>query len=138
MKPANRVKGIGFLRSVALAFTNTFSEDEFGRSTNATQLRRRDGFSWGSSLANIHPVHDDTFVDYHNGARTPLRFLSRPLMPPTIRQSDGKHHKSTTIAEVKEIQGRAQLMPSQDGREEVDDDALQWATMNVLAPATSA
>ena len=48
-------------------------------------------------------------------------------MPPSIQRSNAKHYKSDTVTEIKEYEGRAHLMPSQDGWEEVADYALSWA-----------
>jgi hypothetical protein len=49
-------------------------------------------------------------------------------MPPSVQRSNAKHYKApNTITEVKEYEGRAHLMPSQEGWEEVADDALAWA-----------
>jgi hypothetical protein len=45
-----------------------------------------------------------------------------------------KHYKAEgTITEVKEYEGRAHLMPSQEGWEEVADYALAWAVEHAVA-----
>ena len=56
-------------------------------------------------------------------------------MPPKIQQSNAKHYKSNTVTEVKEYQGRAHLLPSQEGWEEVADYALDWAMKHARMPA---
>jgi hypothetical protein len=48
-------------------------------------------------------------------------------MPPKVQRSNAKHYKSDTITEVQEYAGRAHLLPSQEGWEEVADYALSWA-----------
>jgi hypothetical protein len=48
-------------------------------------------------------------------------------MPPSVQRSNAKHYKSDTITEVVEFEGRAHLMPAQEGWEEVADYALTWA-----------
>jgi hypothetical protein len=48
-------------------------------------------------------------------------------MPPSVQRSNAKHYKSNTITELKEYEGRAHLLPAQDGWEEVADYALEWA-----------
>ena len=48
-------------------------------------------------------------------------------MPPKVQRSNAKHYKSNTVTELKEFEGRAHLMPSQDGWQEVADYALAWA-----------
>jgi hypothetical protein len=50
-------------------------------------------------------------------------------MPPSVERSNAKHHKSDTVTEVKEYEGRAHLLPAQDGWEEVADYALEWALL---------
>ena len=95
---------------------------------------------WASALANIHPGPDDTHVDYKNPNRAPLLFISGSedhLMPPSIQRSNAKHYKAEgTITEVKEYEGRAHLMPAQEGWEEIADYALDWAIEHAKAPAT--
>ena len=56
-------------------------------------------------------------------------------MPPKIQQSNAKHYKSDTITEVKEYEGRAHLLPAQEGWEEVADYALDWALEHAAASA---
>ena len=91
-------------------------------------------------LANIHPGHADTYVDYKNPNRAPLLFISGSedhLMPPSIQRSNAKHYKAEgTITEIVEYEGRAHLMPSQEGWEEIADYALDWAVEHAKAPAT--
>ena len=91
---------------------------------------------WGSALANIHPGKDDTYVDYHNDDRAPLLFIAGSedhLMPPKIQRSNAKHYNSNTITEVKEYEGRAHLLPAQEGWEEVADYALEWAEAHAVS-----
>ena len=91
---------------------------------------------WGSSLANLLPGHQDTWVDYNNDNRAPLLFISGGedhLMPPSVQRSNAKHYKSNTITEVKEYDGKSHLMPSQEGWEEVADYALNWALDHATA-----
>lgn len=87
---------------------------------------------WGSALANIHPRHADTHVNYHNAERAPLLlFISGEndhLMPPKVQASNAKHYKAAgTVTEVVEFPGRSHLLPAQEGWEEVADHALAWA-----------
>ena len=49
------------------------------------------------------------------------------LMPPSIQRSNAKHYKSATVTEIKEYEGKAHLMPAQEGWEQIADDALAWA-----------
>ena len=93
------------------AFTNTFSDEESQRLYERYHIPASGHIFWGSVLANIHPGHDDTWVDYHNEARAPLLFISGDedhLMPPKIQQSNAKHYKAPgTITEIKEFAGPA-------------------------------
>jgi pimeloyl-ACP methyl ester carboxylesterase len=130
--PANRHKAVGFtLEQWRYAFTNTFSDEESRRLYERYHIPASGRVFWGSALANIHPGHDDTYVNYKNPDRAPLLFISGSedhLMPPKIQRSNAKHYKAEgTITEVKEFKGRAHLMTAQEGWEEIADYALTWA-----------
>lgn len=89
-------------------------------------------------LANLQPGHQAAWVDYGNDDRAPLLFISGSedhLMPPKVQRSNAKHYKSSTVTEVEEFEGRAHLLPAQDGREEVADNALAWHATH--APVSS-
>ena len=134
--PANRHKAVGFtFEQWQYAFTNTFSEEESRRLYERYHIPASGHVFWGSALANIHPGHDDTYVNYKNDDRAPLLFLAGGedhLMPPAIQRSNAKHYKSDTITEYKEYVGRAHLLPSLDGWEEVADYALDWAERHAV------
>jgi pimeloyl-ACP methyl ester carboxylesterase len=86
-------------------------------------------------LANFQPGHQASWVDYHNDERAPLLFISGSedkLMPPKVQQSNARHYKSDTLTEVKEYEGRAHLLPAQEGWEEVADYALEWAVAHAV------
>ena len=129
--PANRHKAVGFtFEQWQYAFTNTFPEDEARRLYERYHIPASGNVFWGSVLANIHPGKDATYVNYANDDRAPLLFISGGedhLMPPKVQRSNAKHYTSNTVTELKEFEGRAHLMPSQDGWEEVADYALTWA-----------
>jgi pimeloyl-ACP methyl ester carboxylesterase len=129
--PANRHKAVGFtFEQWRYAFTNTFTEEEARRLYERYHIPASGNVFWGSVLANIHPGKDATYVDYRNDDRAPLLFLSGSednLMPPSVQRSNAKHYKSNTVTEVKEFEGRAHLMPAQEGWEEIADYALAWA-----------
>ncbi len=140
--PANRHKAVGFTpEQWHYVFTNTFSEEDSLALYERYHIPASGRVFWGSALANIHPGHDDTYVNYNNDARAPLLFIAGSedhLMPPTLQRSNAKHYKSDTLTEVKEFEGRAHLMPAQDDWEEVADYALDWAVKNAMAHASSA
>ena len=132
--PANRHRAVGFtLEQWKYAFTNTFSDEESLRLYERYHIPASGNIFWGSVLANIHPGHDATWVDYHNEARPPLLFISGDadhLMPPKIQRSNAKHYKAPgTVTEIKEFAG-PHLLPSSPGWEQVADYALDWALRN--------
>jgi pimeloyl-ACP methyl ester carboxylesterase len=128
--PANRHKAVGFtFEQWHYAFTNTFPEDESRALYERYHIPASGQIFWGSALANIHPGHDDNYVNYDNADRAPLLFISGSedhLMPPSIQQSNAKHYRTDLITEVKEFEG-PHLLPAWRNWEEVADYALAWA-----------
>jgi pimeloyl-ACP methyl ester carboxylesterase len=111
------------------AFTNTFPEDESRALYERYHIPASGQIFWGSALANIHPGHDDNYVNYDNADRAPLLFISGSedhLMPPSIQQSNAKHYRSDLITEVREFEG-PHLLPAWRNWEEVAGYALAWA-----------
>ncbi len=129
--PANHHKAVGFTyEQWHYAFTNTFTEDESRRLYERYAIPASGRILWNSVLANFEPGPQDIWVDYHNDARAPLLFISGSedhLMPPSVQRSNAKHYKSDTVTEVTEYEGRAHLLPSQEGWQEIADYALDWA-----------
>jgi pimeloyl-ACP methyl ester carboxylesterase len=132
--PANRHKAVGFTHEQwRYAFTNTFTEEESRRLYERYAIPASGRILFNSVLANFEPGPQETWVDYGNDDRAPLLFIAGSedhLMPPKVQRSNAKHYKSATITEVREFEGRAHLLPSQDGWEEVADYALDWALAN--------
>jgi pimeloyl-ACP methyl ester carboxylesterase len=85
--PANRHKAVGFTpEQWHYAFTNTFSEEESLALYERYHIPASGRVFWGSALANIHPGHDDPWVNYHNPDR-PLLFISGVedhVFPPSV------------------------------------------------------
>jgi pimeloyl-ACP methyl ester carboxylesterase len=139
--PANRHRAVGFTpKQWHYVFTNTFSEDESQALYERYHVPASGAILWGIVLANLEPGHQATWVDYKNDNRAPLLFISGGedhLMPPSVQRSNAKHYKSNTITEVKEYEGRAHLLPAQEGWEEVADYALEWALANATQPAVT-
>ena len=137
--PANRHRAVGFTpKQWHYVFTNTFSEDESQALYERYHVPASGAILWGIVLANLEPGHQATWVDYKNDSRAPLLFISGGedhLMQPSVQRSNAKHYKSNTITEVKEYEGRAHLLPAQEGWEEVADYALDWALANATHPA---
>ncbi len=140
--PANRHRAVGLTHEQwHYAFTNTFSEDESRALYERYAVPASGGILWGIVLANFQPGHQAAWVDYRNDDRAPLLFISGGedhLMPPSVQRSNAKHYKSDTITEVKEYEGRAHLLPAQEGWEEVADDALEWALSHATGSRTEA
>ena len=136
--PANRHRAVGFTpKQWHYVFTNTFSEDESQALYERYHVPASGAILWGIFLANLEPGHQATWVDYKNDDRAPLLFISGGedhLMPPSVQRSNAKHYKSNTITEVKEYEGRAHLLPAQEGWEEVADYALEWALAHATHP----
>jgi pimeloyl-ACP methyl ester carboxylesterase len=139
--PANRHRAVGFTyEHWRYTFTNTFSEEESRRLYERYHIPASGAVFWGSALANIHPGKDDTYVNYKNDDRAPLLFISGGedhLMPPKVQRSNAKHYKSDTVTEVKEYEGKAHLLPAQEGWEEIADYALDWALSHAAAPSSA-
>ena len=139
--PANRHRAVGFTpKQWHYVFANTFSEDESQALYERYHVPASGAILWGIVLANLEPGHQATWVDYKNDSRAPLLFISGGedhLMPPSVQRSNAKHYKSNTITEVKEYEGRAHLLPAQEGWEEIADYALDWALANATQPTAT-
>ena len=136
--PANRHKAIGLSEDEwRYAFTNTFTEEESRRLYERYHVPASGRILWGGVLANFQPGHQDTWVDYRNADRVPLLFVSGSedhIMPPSVQRSNAKHYKAEgTITEVKEYDGKAHLLPAQEGWQEIADEVLAWAEEHAKA-----
>jgi pimeloyl-ACP methyl ester carboxylesterase len=138
--PANRHRAVGLTPDQwHYTFTNTFSEERSRELYERYHVPASGRVFWGSALANIHPGHDDTYVDYDNDDRAPLLFISGTedhLMPPKIQRSNAKHYKSNTVTEVQEFEG-PHLLPAAPNWEQVADTALAWAVEHAAAPSAA-
>lgn len=138
--PANRHKAVGFTAEQwHYAFANTFSEEESLALYERYHIPASGHVFWGSALANIHPGHDDNWVNYDNADRGPLLFIAGTddhLMPPSIQRSNAKHYKAEgLVTEVLEFPG-PHLLPARDGWEEIADAALDWAADHARGTGT--
>jgi pimeloyl-ACP methyl ester carboxylesterase len=137
---ANRHRAVGLTHEQwHCAFTNSFGEEESPALYERCHIPASGSTPFGSVLAKMQPGHEDTWVDYKNDDRAPLLFVwgsEDHLMPPKVQRSNAKHYKSDTVTEVKEYEGRAHLLSSQEGWEEVADYVLEWAISHAkTAPA---
>ena len=83
-----------------------------------------------------------THVDYARADRAPLLLIAGEIdhvVPPTIVRAIEKKYRSTgspAVVERKEYAGRTHRLVSQDGWEQIADDALAWAVSHAdAAPA---
>jgi hypothetical protein len=114
---------------VALRVHQQFSEEDSRALYERYHIPASGSIFWGTALANVHPGHDDNYVDYDNEKRAPLLFISGSednLMPPKVQRSNAKHYNSAVVTEIKEFDG-PHLLPAAPGWEEVADYALAWA-----------
>ncbi|WP_152360855.1 alpha/beta hydrolase [Microlunatus speluncae] len=129
--PANRHKAVGLsAEEWRYAFTNTFTEEESAALYQRYHVPASGAILWGGVLANYQPGPQETWVDYRNGNRAPLLFVSGSedhIMPPAIQRSNHKHYKSAAITEIREYEGYAHLLPAQQGWQQIADEALDWA-----------
>ena len=139
--PANRHRAVPLTyEQWHYAFTNTFSEEESRALYDRYAVPASGSILFGIVLANFIPGPQDAWVNYENDNRAPLLFISGSedhLMPPSVQRSNAKHYKSNTVTEIKEYEGRAHLLPAQQGWEEVADYALSWAVDHAVVPTTA-
>ncbi|MCE7010331.1 alpha/beta hydrolase [Kibdelosporangium philippinense] len=137
--PANRHKAVGLtLEEWTYAFTNTFTDEESRALYERYHIPASGRILWNGVLANLQPGPQDIHVDYHNDNRAPLLFVSGSedhIMPPKVQRSNAKHYKSDTITEIKEYEGKAHLLPAQEGWAEIADYVLAWAVERAGWPA---
>ncbi|WEK61267.1 MAG: alpha/beta fold hydrolase [Candidatus Microbacterium colombiense] len=80
-----------------------------------------------------------THVDYARTDRAPLLLIAGEIdhvVPPTIVRAIEKKYRSTgspAVVERKEYAGRTHRLVSQDGWEQIADDALGWAVAHATA-----
>ncbi|ARU51412.1 pimeloyl-ACP methyl ester carboxylesterase [Cellulosimicrobium cellulans] len=131
--PANRHKAVPLtFEQFQYAFTNVgFTPEQSRRVYERYAIPASGGILWNGVLANFQPGPQDIWVDYANAGRAPLLFLSGEqdhIMPPSVQRSNaGKYHGEGTVTEHETYPGKAHLMTSQEGWEEIADHALEWA-----------
>ena len=84
-----------------------------------------------------------THVDYARTDRAPLLLIAGEIdhvVPPAIVRAIEKKYRSTgspAIVERKEYAGRTHRLVSQDGWEEIADEAIAWAVSHTAQPTAS-
>jgi pimeloyl-ACP methyl ester carboxylesterase len=139
--PANRHRAVGFSpEQWRYAFTNTFTEEESLALYERYHVPASGNVFWANVLSNVKPGRQDTWVDYDNEDRAPLLFISGGadhLMPPSVQRSNAKHYTSATTTEVLQFEGKAHLLPAQEGWQEIADVALDWALEHAVQPTAA-
>jgi pimeloyl-ACP methyl ester carboxylesterase len=135
--PANRHRAVGFTpEQWHYVFANTLDDDESLALYERYHVPASGKIFWGSSLANIHPGHDDTYVDFDNESRPPLLLIvgkDDHLFPPKVGHSNVKHYHSKSVTDIAEFDG-PHLLPATPGWEAVADFALDWAVKHASEP----
>ena len=127
--PANRHRAVGFtFEQWQYAFTNTFPEAG-GRLYDRYHIPASGHVFWGSALGTSTRAPTTTTSTTRTptgrrssssrGPRTPHAFLP-PALEREALQGGGARHRGPGVR-------RTAPVPSQDGWEEVADDALTWA-----------
>jgi hypothetical protein len=92
-------------------------------------------FPYGAAMSTS-PGSSETIVLVHGFWGTPRSWdgwidhygSEDHITPPSVQRSNAKHDKGkATVTEVREYPGRADLMTSQEGWQEIADDVLDWA-----------
>jgi pimeloyl-ACP methyl ester carboxylesterase len=143
--PSNRHKAAGFTpEEFHYAFTNTLSREESDKVYDRYHIAAPGSWVWAYGLvANFKPGHQETWVDYDNDDRAPLLFITGSednIMPPSVNRSNAKkYHKSASLTEVVDFEGRSHWTCAEPGWEQVADTALDWAVQHARrAPAPAA
>ena len=136
--PANRHKAVHYsFEQWNYAFTNTLPEAEARALYERYAVPVSGPILFESSLANLTPGHQGTWVDYHNDDRAPLLFVAGSedhIMPPAVQWSNAKHYRSEkTVTDVVEFSGKPHLLPSAPGWQDIADYVLAWAVRNAQA-----
>ncbi|MFA9431146.1 alpha/beta hydrolase [Egicoccus sp. AB-alg2] len=136
--PANHHRAVALTpQQWRYAFTNTFSEEESRRLYERYAVPASGRILLDGVLANFQPGPQAAAVDYRNGARAPLLFVSGSedhLMPPKVQRANLRHYKAATVTELREHRGFAHLLPAQEGWEAIADEALRWALEHTAQP----
>ncbi len=133
--PANRHRAVTYdFEQWNYAFTNTLPEDEARALFERYAVPVSGSILFESALANLTPGHQGTWVDYTNGDRAPLLFVSGNhdnIMPPKVQWSNAAHYRSDkTLTRVVEFSDMPHLLPAAPGWEEIADYVLAWALRN--------
>ncbi len=140
--PLNHSRAVGFTPEQWMyAFTNTYTDAESLAFYERYHVAASGRVLFDSTLANYQPGHQDAWVDFRNGDRAPLLFLSGSedhIMPPSVQASNVSHYKGEgTTTEHETFDGRPHLMVAGPGWEDVADRALEWALEHAVTRTSS-
>jgi pimeloyl-ACP methyl ester carboxylesterase len=129
--PANRHRAVGFtLPQWRYAFANTFTPAGVRETYERYAVPASRDVLLATALAGRRRSPGPTWVDYSNGDRAPLLFVSGGpdrVMPPSVQRANAARYRSSAVTDHIEFPDMAHLLPAQDGWEEVADIALEWA-----------
>jgi pimeloyl-ACP methyl ester carboxylesterase len=117
------------LAGFAFSFTNTFPEDEQQKYYDRYCVPETGRIFFQAAFAQLDP-HHALQVNFKNNDRAPLLLTAGELdhtVPAHVARSNYAHYKdSTARTDFKEFPGRAHLLLSQQGWEEIADFASNW------------
>jgi alpha-beta hydrolase superfamily lysophospholipase len=111
------------------AFTNGFPEEEQKKYYERYLVPESGRIFFQAAFAQLDP-HHALRVNFKNNDRAPLLLVAGELdhvVPAHVVRSNYKHYEhSTARTNFKEFPGRAHLLLSQEGWEEIADFAADW------------
>ena len=119
-------------------FTNTMNDADAAAAYERYYVPAPGRVVYQAAFANVNP-HAVTKVDFHKDDRPPLLVMGNDqdhTIPASVSKEAAKRlGKSNALVEYKEYHGRPHFTAGAPGWEAVADDALDWATRHVAAPA---
>ena len=147
--PANRHRAVGLtFDQWQYTFTNTFTEERGRQLYERYHIPTSGHIFSGSTLANIHPGKDDTYVDYKNpidtavvhlGQRRPPHATEDPAVECEALQGRGHHHRregvrGTTPAAVDRRLGRGRRLRARLGARPREDEWFRPGVTRIRLP----
>jgi pimeloyl-ACP methyl ester carboxylesterase len=138
--PANRKKTVPLTaKQFRRGFTNTMNDADAEAAYARYYVPAPGRVIFQAALANLDP-NAVTKVDFEKDDRPPLLVIGNDqdhTIPASVSREAAKRlAKSKAVVEYKELTGRPHF-PAAPGWEAVADDALDWATRHVSAPAAT-
>jgi alpha-beta hydrolase superfamily lysophospholipase len=140
--PANRKRTVPLTaEQFRRGFTNTMNDADADAAYARYYVPAPGRVIFQAAFANVNP-HAVTKVDFHKDDRPPLLVMGNAqdnTIPASVSKEAAKRlGKSKAVVEYKEYAERPHFTAGAPGWEAVADDALEWATQHVGAPAQAA